>query len=157
FTAADPRNVPGQSGQRDEALVERPLPVDAPRRGERLGPRPLLDRVLLQPQHRRDDRVSALVLVARQPPALRARRLRRPRQGLLQRELLPPERPRARRRRVLSLATASPAPRASGTLPPTLRRSARHDPSQSALIRRNGPKASVALTMRRRSLIFRLG
>ena len=45
-------HLPGQPGQHDEALVERPLPLDAARRAERHGRRPLLDRLLLQPESR---------------------------------------------------------------------------------------------------------
>ena len=98
------------------------------------GTRPLLDRVLLQPEPGVRHRVPAELHGPRQPAALPAGGLPRPHPRLLQRELLPPERPRVLgRRRVLSSADGFAGRRgASGTLPPTLRRPARHDASQSA-------------------------
>src|SRR5207248_1523370 len=90
--ARDRRHVPGEPRQRHEALVERPLPVDAARRAERLGARPLLDRVLLQPESRRAPRGPADVHGPRQPASLRAGGVPRPRAAVLQRQLLPPRR-----------------------------------------------------------------
>ena len=72
-----PGDVPGQPRQHDEAVVERPLPLHAPRCAERLGTRPLLDRVLLQPDRRRDDRVPAELHVGPTiPPRYEPARLR---------------------------------------------------------------------------------
>src|SRR5207248_1994504 len=88
--ARDRRHVPREPRQRHEALVERPLPVDAARRAERLGTRPLLDRVLLQPEPRRAHRGAADVYGPCQPAPLRAGGVTRPRAAVLQRQLLPP-------------------------------------------------------------------
>ena len=57
--AGDPRDLSRESRERHEAVVERPLPLDAARRAERLGPGPVLDRVLLQPERRLRHRVPA--------------------------------------------------------------------------------------------------
>ena len=57
------------------------------------GTRPLLDRLLLQPERRRAYRVPAELHRPRRPAALPARGLPRPRARVLQRELLPPEGP----------------------------------------------------------------
>ena len=61
------------------------------------GSRPLLDRVLLQPDSGRGDRVPAELHGPRRPAALSARGLRRPGGRVLPRQLLPPERPPANR------------------------------------------------------------
>ena len=92
FAAADhPRHVPDQSRQHHAALVERPVSVDAARRAQRQRHRPLFDRLFPQPEPGQRHRVPAELRLARQPAALPAGRLSRPRARILPRQLFPPE------------------------------------------------------------------
>jgi hypothetical protein len=81
----------GQPRQHHTALVERPLPVDAARRHQRIRHRPLFDRLLPQSQPGRGHRVRTHLHRRREPAPLPAGRLPRPCSRILPGELFSPE------------------------------------------------------------------
>ena len=98
-SAADhPRHLSDQSRQHHAALVERPLSVDAARRAQRFGHRPLFDRLFPQPEPGPRHRMPADLRRRRQPGALSAGGLPRSRARILSGQLFPPERPPLRGR-----------------------------------------------------------